>query len=102
MQPTPMTYKDFDRKIDIGEELQMLSLVKKVLLFTINFFSIATEIRLIDAHNHLTQEEKMKSVEFKRSELYHLTAIKVFCTYIPYDSVLVKHIQTSYNNHYKN
>lgn len=43
----------------------------------------------------------MKSAEFRKSELYHLTAIKIFCTYVPCDSVLVKHIRISYSNHYK-
>lgn len=42
MQPGPQTYTDFDKKLDFGDEITMVSLIKKVLLFVINFFSIAT------------------------------------------------------------
>lgn len=54
MQPGALTYQDFNKKADLIEEISMLSLLKKVLLFTINFFSIATEMRLIDIHKHST------------------------------------------------
>lgn len=45
----------------------MRGLIKKALLFVINFFSIATEIRLLDAPRYVSPEDKIKSLEFKRS-----------------------------------
>ena len=101
MQTEPQTFSQFDSPINFLEEMSMRSLIHKVLLLAINFFSIATEIRLMDSLKHPSAEEKAKSCEFKRSDLYHLTAIKILCTYVPYDSILIKHIQSSYLNHYK-
>jgi hypothetical protein len=78
------------------------AVIRKVLLFAISYFTVATEIRLIEVDKYPNnEEEKRKSEEFQKSELYHLTSIKIFATFVPYESMFIKHVLHSYSNHYK-
>lgn len=102
MQMEPFLYNDYDAPLSFKRELEQDSIIKKVLLFAISYFTVATEIRLIEVDKYPNnEEEKRKSEEFQRSELFHLTSIKIFCTYVPYESVFIKHVLHSYSNHYK-
>ena len=102
MQMEPYLYSNCDSALNFKKELETDSIIKKILLFAISYFTVATEIRLIEVDKYPNnEEEKRKSEEFQRSELFHLTSIKIFCTYVPYESMFVRHVLHSYNNHYK-
>lgn len=102
MQIEPFTYQQYSQPLNFKKEFETDFMIKKVLLFAISYFTVATEIRLIESEKFPNkEEEKRKSEDFQKSELYHLTSIKIFGTYVPYESMFIKHVQHSYQNHYK-
>lgn len=48
----------------------------------------------------LSEENRIESIEFKESQIYHLVSLILTCIYIPFDMMYVRHILSSFTNHY--
>lgn len=102
MQMEAYVYTEAEAHINFKKEFELESIIRKVLLFAISYFTVATEIRLNEVDKFQNnEEEKRRSEDFQRSELYHLTSIKIFASFVPYESMFIKHVLHSYSNHYK-
>jgi hypothetical protein len=80
------------------------NLYEKVILCSVVYFTIATEIRFIEDPNKGKDSKKFpsetKSEAYKISELYHLKAIEVMCQGITTCSPYLNHLISSYYKHY--
>jgi hypothetical protein len=87
MRITPLKLDDIKSFKEAYEEISKDSLLEKVILLGICYFSLSTELRLID--------EKM--CKFKvESERIHAKAVEVACMYLPPTCPLVEHVSNSY------
>lgn len=68
-------------------------MLEKLVLLSVAFFSIGTEMRL------LVEEDNTKE-EFLRSELWHAQSVFFGGYYLPKECPLVTHIINSYLKHY--
>lgn len=71
------------------------SVLEKVLLMALGYFTISTELRLIAG-----KSKGKGSAELKESEIYHLLSIIIAATCIPFEILYMKHVLSSYANHY--
>jgi hypothetical protein len=73
-------------------------MLKKLVLISVAFFSIATEIRMkaqFDGTEKRDKEELMR-----KSELFHAQSVFFGSYYLPGNCPLVLHVTNSYNKHY--
>jgi hypothetical protein len=99
MQINPMTYKEFQERDTKNYTSKMI--LEKVLLIALGYFTISTELRLIASKKVGKKEgEKSNSTEFKESEIYHLLSIIIAAACIPFEILYMKHVLSSYGNHY--
>ena len=69
----------------------------------LGYFTISTELRLIATKKYGKREQdKINSQEYKESELYHLLSIIIASACIPFEILYIKHVLSSYSNHYGN
>ena len=69
-------------------------MLEKLVLLTVAFFSIGTEMRLI------VDEDRTKE-EFRLSELWHAQSVFFGSYYLNEKCPLVQHVVTSYFKHYQ-
>ena len=73
----------------------------KAMYISICFFALATENRLISNEKYPDEASKKSSMEFRKSELYHLKSIYISAKYIPCETKYLEHILRSFKNHYE-
>lgn len=67
----------------------------------LGYFTISTELRLIATKKtKLKEGERASTAEFKESEIYHLLSIIIAASCIPFEILYMKHVLSSYANHY--
>ena len=93
MQLNPMTAQEFTQGITKYHEYQKDPMLEKLVLLSVAFFSIGTEMRL------LVDEDKSKQ-EFKHSELWHAQSVFFGAYYLPAQCPMVSHVVQSYFKHY--
>lgn len=72
-------------------------------MLCVGYFTIATELRLIGSEKMKgSKVDKSGIKEHKESEIYHLITLIITSVYVPFDMLLMRHIVTSFNNHYNN
>lgn len=99
MQINPMTYREFQERETKTHSSK--TILEKILLMALGYFTISTELRLIAAKKGARREgEKTPSAELRESEIYHLLSIIIAATCIPFEILYMKHVLSSYANHY--
>lgn len=99
MQINPMTYREFQERDTKNYTSKMI--LEKILLMALGYFTISTELRLIATKKtKLKEGERASSAEFKESEIYHLLSIIIAAACIPFEILYMKHVLSSYANHY--
>lgn len=79
------------------------SIVFKLLLLSISYFSVSTEIRLnlSDTHNqYYSQLERENGCQFIEAEIYHLLSIIVITAFLPFEVLYARHVVNSYTNYF--
>lgn len=119
MRMSELKAESFDKIVPMEEYLFKDKLYQTVIHCSLAFFTIATEMRFIDAEkNGDTQEMKsdkqvnrlenikkkygyeQKSEMFKLSEAYHLRAIEIVSSNIQSPIPYLTHMIKSYDKHY--
>lgn len=93
MQLNPMTAQELTQNISKYHEFQKDPMLEKLVLLTVAFFSVGTELRLV------VDEDKTKD-QFKRSEIWHAQSLFFGAYYLPQVCPLVTHVANSYFKHY--
>lgn len=87
---------------DVLQTEKLPKVIEHALLLTVGYFTIATELRLISAEKYRNCEEKQKkSNEYIESQIYHIIALIITSIYVPYDMIYMRHLFTSFSNHYQ-
>ena len=101
MQIMPMDYQEFN--IKEPKALTSKTVLEKVLLMALGYFTISTELRLIAGKKYGKREgDKSHCIEYRESEMYHLLSIIIAASCIPFEVLYIKHVLSSYCNHYGN
>jgi hypothetical protein len=93
MQLNPMTSLELSQTINRHHEFQKDPMLEKLVLLTVAFFSIGTEMRLI-------VDEDRNTENFRLSELWHAQSVFFGSYYINEKCPLVSHVVNSYFKHY--
>ena len=87
MRITPIKLDEFNVPLEPYGEINKDSLLEKVILLGICYFSLSTELRLID--------ENLCKFNIE-SERIHAKAVEIACMYLPPTCPLVEHVSNSY------
>jgi len=71
------------------------AMLEKIVLISVAYFCIATEMRFI-----IQKQKQQKSLQKKDSEMYHAKALHISSLFLPKECPLVQHITQSYNKNY--
>ncbi len=93
MYLSPLNYEDLELDSDPKYELLRDAILEKVVMLTVAYFCIATELRFlsIDKSNYKTN-----------GEFYHYKAVEFSSIFLPVSCPIVKHYIVSYYKHYGN
>lgn len=85
-------------KAETSHELCKDAMLEKIVLISVGYFCMATEMRF------LTQKQRgasqSSSTSKKDSEMYHAKALHISSLFLPKDCPLVQHISQSYQKNY--
>lgn len=70
-------------------------MLEKIVLISVAYFCIATEMRFI-----IQKQKQQKSLQKKDSEMFHAKALHISSLFLPKECPLVQHITQSYNKNY--
>ena len=93
MYLSPLNYDDLELDSDPKYELLRDAILEKVVMLTVAYFCIATELRFLspDKGNNITN-----------GEFYHFKAVEFASLFLPVSCPIVKHYIVSYYKHYGN
>ena len=93
MYLSPLNYDDLELDSDPKYELLRDAILEKVVMLTVAYFCIATELRFLspDKGNNKTN-----------GEFYHFKAVEFASLFLPVSCPIVKHYIVSYYKHYGN
>ena len=82
---------DMSLHTDNTHELSRDAMLNKIVLLTVAYFCVGTELRF------MSQQGDNMSTEYKRrSEMWHAQALEASARYLPSDCPLVAHVITNY------
>ena len=82
MQIVPISMSNLEKIPTLEEQVTYLQKMYKALNISICYFAIATEHRLL-CDDKYCEEEKKRSSEYMKSQLFHLNSIIIACKYLP-------------------
>lgn len=98
MHLNPITTAELLQNLGKHHEFQKDPMLKKLVLMTVAFFSIATEMRMMVQFD--AKEPKAKEELKQGSELWHAQSVFFGAYYLPAQCPLVTHVAQSYAKHY--
>lgn len=88
---SPLNYEDLDLESDPKYELLRDAILEKVVMLTVAYFCIATELRYLAAD---------KGNNKTNGEFYHFKAVEFSSLFLPVSCPIVKHYIVSFYKHY--
>lgn len=101
MHLSPLTLQEMYLQLDNSHELTRDALLEKVVLLSISYFCVGTELRFL-SQNQKTEGVTVKSgnEKYSESEKWQAKAVESACTFLPSDCPLVGHVISSYQKHH--
>jgi hypothetical protein len=102
MHLLPMSLEELNLHIDNSHELSRDAMLEKIILLSVSYFCVGTELRFLSAANKETKpssdygsssESTYTKVD---SEMWHAMALEAAGTFLPSECPLVSHIIVSY------
>ena len=113
MHLLPMSLEELNLHIDNSHELSRDAMLEKIILLSVSYFCVGTELRFLSAANQGAKEKpKSSSNSYSDlgdhdrgytkadSEMWHAMALEAACTFLPSECPLVSHIIVSYQKHH--
>lgn len=101
MHLSPLTLQEMYLQLDNSHELTRDAILEKVVLLSIAYFCVGTELRFLHQNqkgeNSQNQNEKYSK---KESEKWQAKAVEAACTFLPSECPLVGHVISSYQKHH--
>lgn len=93
MHLSTMNMDELVSRTENTHELNRDAMLEKIVLITVAYFCVGTEIRFLSAKN-------VEGYVRKHSETWHAKALHVACNFLPLDCPLLLHIINSYTKHH--
>ena len=93
MHLSTMNMDELYSRQETTHELNRDAMLEKVVLLTVAYFCVGTEIRFMSSRGE-------PGFERKDAEGWHAKSLRVSCTFLPSDCPLVRHITGSYSKHH--
>jgi hypothetical protein len=103
MHLLPMSLEELNLHIDNSHELSRDAMLEKIILLSVSYFCVGTELRFMSGNNSGKGTDSAN--EFKTggqiytkadSEMWHAMALETAGTFLPSECPLVSHIIVSY------
>ena len=104
MHLLPMSLEELNLHIDNSHELSRDAMLEKIILLSVSYFCVGTELRFMSGNN--TGKGSDSSSELRSagqqqytkadSEMWHAMALETAGTFLPSECPLVSHIIVSY------
>jgi hypothetical protein len=110
MHLLPMSLEELNLHIDNSHELSRDAMMEKIILLSVSYFCVGTELRFLSASNSKDKapvkqvygempDPDQKYVKAD-SEMWHAMALETSGTFLPSECPLVSHIIMSYQKHH--
>ncbi len=91
-----MNTEELNASLDTTHELCKDAMLEKIVLASVAYFCIGTEMRFL-----MNKSDPAKSAELKRdSEAWHAKALHIGSLFLPPDCPLISHVMSSYQKNY--
>jgi F0F1-type ATP synthase assembly protein I len=105
MHLSPLGLQEMNLQLDNSHELTRDAILEKIVLLSISYFCVGTELRFLSQNKAKAQEYEDKvSVSDKydkgESEKWQAKAVETSCTFLPSECPLVGHVISSYQKHH--
>ena len=103
MHLSPLTLQEMYLQLDNSHELTRDALLEKVVLLSIAYFWVGTELRFLSQNKKADPSVAKNSTEKytkKESEKWQAKAVESACTFLPSECPLVGHVISSYQKHH--
>ena len=107
MHLQPFGTEEMNLHIDNSHELSRDAMLEKIILLTVSYFCVGTELRFLNNNNdedHKTAKSKKTENEKKKlkelSEMWHAQALEASARFLPSECPLVSHVITNYQKHH--
>lgn len=98
-----MGSEELNAKLENTHELCKDSMLEKIVLVSVSYFCIATEMRFLMQKNVSgsgSTTNSMSNVTKKDSEAFHAKALHISTLFLPSECPLVSHVISSYKKNY--
>ncbi len=86
MHLSPMNLDELHTKLEITHELNRDAMLEKIVLITVSYFCLGTELRF------MANKQKPSDEAFEESDLWHSKALRIASRFLPDDCPLLEHI----------
>jgi hypothetical protein len=106
MHLLPMSIEELNLHIDNSHELSRDAMLEKIILISVSYFCVGTELRFLTALQDKQKPKKsyggdsQTKYSLRDSEMWHSMGLEVSGTFLPSDCPLVSHIILSFQKHH--
>lgn len=109
MHLLPMSLEELNLHVDNSHELSRDAMLEKIILLSVSYFCVGTELRFLSKQTNKAQKQVMddpdESPESKKylledSEMWHAMALETCGTFLPSECPLVSHMIISFQKHH--
>jgi hypothetical protein len=110
MHLSPFGIQEMNLQLDNSHELTRDAILEKIVLLSIAYFCVGTELRFLSQNksksqdkedkSKLEKEEEKEKIGKKESEKWQAKAVQTSCTFLPSECPLVGHVIASYQKHH--
>jgi len=92
--------------VDNSHELSRDAMLEKIILLTVSYFCVGTELRFLNRPEDSGRIEKREQVDKEKrtkkeqSEMWHAQALEASARFLPSECPLVAHVITNYQKHH--
>jgi hypothetical protein len=91
--------------IDNSHELSRDAMLQKIILLTVSYFCVGTELRFLnntseDKNRAGSTMDREKRLKKEQSEMWHAQALEASARFLPSECPLVAHVITNYQKHH--
>ena len=102
MHLQPLSTEEMNLHVDNSHELSRDAILEKIILLTVSYFCVGTELRFLNnaADEKKKCSEKEKKAKKEQSEMWHAQALEASARFLPSECPLVAHVITNYQKHH--
>lgn len=89
--------------VDNSHELSRDAVLEKIILLTVSYFCVGTELRFLNNTNSAADEKTVQNDKRRKkeqSEMWHAQALEASARFLPSECPLVAHVILNYQKHH--